>query len=296
MAVVAACLIFFCPRRSLVLPLGAQQYQVISAQCAPNGNFVLHGLSLTIHNGEHTAILGANGAGKSILVRLLTHEERALPLDNGSPVRVFGDDNWNVFELRAREIDSAEFSQLTLDETRKLSSGMDVGVRQLVDNVQTGTIAATDRAHSMIQFSTLMMVGLYLMAQTTTATSQMSITIDIVLVGLGLGVTMPLYINAVQSALPMRYLGVGTSQFQFWRNVGGTVGAAVLGTILAQRLPEAISTQIASVNLPPAFKNLMGSSASNPGPAPGPTSYTITVTGTSGSLTNSTNLTLIVNP
>ena len=39
-----------------------------------------------------------------------------------------------------------------------------------------------------------------------------------------------------------------------------------------------------------------GSSASNPGPAPGPTSYTITVTGTSGSLTNSTNLTLIVNP
>jgi len=110
----------------------------------------------------------------------------------------------------------------------------------------------------------LMMVGLYLMAQTTTATSQMSITIDIVLVGLGLGVTMPLYINAVQSALPMRYLGVGTSQFQFWRNVGGTAGAAVLGTILAQRLPDAISTQIARVNLPPAFKNALGSSASNP--------------------------------
>ncbi len=110
----------------------------------------------------------------------------------------------------------------------------------------------------------LMMVGLYLIAQTTTATAQTSITGDIVLVGLGLGVTMPLYINAVQSALPVRYLGVGTSQFQFWRNVGGTVGAAVLGTILAQRLPEAISTQITRVNLPPAFRNLMGSSASNP--------------------------------
>jgi len=110
----------------------------------------------------------------------------------------------------------------------------------------------------------LMMVGLYSMAQTTTATSQLSITIAIVLTGLGLGVTMPLYINAVQSALPQRYLGVGTSQFQFWRNVGGTAGAAVLGTILAQRLPEAISAQIARVNLPPAFKNVLGSSASNP--------------------------------
>src|SRR2546425_9202149 len=110
----------------------------------------------------------------------------------------------------------------------------------------------------------LVMIGLYLMAQTTTSTSQTSITIDIVLVGLGLGVTMPLYINAVQSALPQRYLGVGTSQIQFWRNVGGTVSSAVLGSILAQRLPGAISAQVAKVNLPPAFKSVMGSSASNP--------------------------------
>ncbi|HXN02172.1 MAG TPA: DHA2 family efflux MFS transporter permease subunit [Candidatus Dormibacteraeota bacterium] len=110
----------------------------------------------------------------------------------------------------------------------------------------------------------LMMVGIYLLAQTTTATSQMSITIDIVLVGLGLGVTMPLYINAVQSALPQRYLGVGTSQIQFWRNVGGTVSSAVLGSILAQRLPSAIASEIAKLNLPAAFVNVLGKSASNP--------------------------------
>ena len=75
---------------------------------------------------------------------------------------------------------------------------------------------------------------------------------------------MPLYINAVQSALPVRYLGVGTSQIQFWRNVGGTVSSAVLGSILAQRLPGAIADQIAGVNLPPAFTKAIGSSASNP--------------------------------
>jgi EmrB/QacA subfamily drug resistance transporter len=110
----------------------------------------------------------------------------------------------------------------------------------------------------------LMMVGIYLLAQTTTSTSQMSITIDIVLVGLGLGVTMPLYINAVQSALPQRYLGVGTSQIQFWRNVGGTVSSAVLGSILAQRLPSAIASEIAKLNLPAAFVNVLGKSAGNP--------------------------------
>jgi hypothetical protein len=92
----------------------------------------------------------------------------------------------------------------------------------------------------------------------------MSITIDIVLVGLGLGVTMPLYINAVQSALPQRYLGVGTSQIQFWRNVGGTVSSAVLGSILAQRLPGAITSEIAKLNLPAAFAGVLGKSAGNP--------------------------------
>jgi len=110
----------------------------------------------------------------------------------------------------------------------------------------------------------LMMVGIYLLAQTTTATSQMSITIDIVMVGLGLGVTMPLYINAVQSALPQRYLGVGTSQIQFWRNVGGTVSSAVLGSILAQRLPGAIASEIAKLHLPAAFGAVLGKSAGNP--------------------------------
>jgi iron complex transport system ATP-binding protein len=64
---------------------------------------VLDGLQLAIREGEHTAILGPNGAGKSVLVSLLTHHERPLARTNGSPpVRVFGDDNWNVSELRAQ--------------------------------------------------------------------------------------------------------------------------------------------------------------------------------------------------
>jgi iron complex transport system ATP-binding protein len=74
-----------------------------NASVRKGDSLVLHGLSLTIPDGVHTAILGPNGAGKSVLLRLLTHEERALPLATGdAPVRVFGDDNWNVFELRAQ--------------------------------------------------------------------------------------------------------------------------------------------------------------------------------------------------
>ena len=63
---------------------------------------VLDGLTLTIRDGEHTAILGPNGAGKSILISLLTHAERPLAPPDGAPapVRVFGRDDWDIFELR----------------------------------------------------------------------------------------------------------------------------------------------------------------------------------------------------
>jgi iron complex transport system ATP-binding protein len=75
--------------------------ELVDATVVKGDRRVLDGLTLTIHTGQHTAIVGPNGAGKSLLVGLLTHGERALAPANGtSPVRVFGQTNWNVFELR----------------------------------------------------------------------------------------------------------------------------------------------------------------------------------------------------
>ena len=77
--------------------------ELIDATVVKGDRRVLDGLSLTIHAGQHTAIVGPNGAGKSVLVNLLTHDDRPLRHEDGSsPVRVFGDGNWNVFELRSQ--------------------------------------------------------------------------------------------------------------------------------------------------------------------------------------------------
>ncbi len=77
--------------------------ELIDATVVKDDRRILDRLTLTIHAGEHTAIVGPNGAGKSFLTKLLSHEERPLVPENGSsPIRVFGSDTWDVFNLRSQ--------------------------------------------------------------------------------------------------------------------------------------------------------------------------------------------------
>lgn len=77
--------------------------ELADATVVKDGRRVLDRLTLTIAEGEHTAIVGPNGAGKSLLVSLLTHEQRPIAPANGTPaVRVFGRQNWDLFELRSQ--------------------------------------------------------------------------------------------------------------------------------------------------------------------------------------------------
>lgn len=98
---------------------------------------------------------------------------------------------------------------------------------------------------------TVMIAGMYLLSQVTPAVPQWHVVADLIVVGAGLGVTFPLYLTAVQVALPRRYLGVASSQIQFWRNLGGTVGSAILGAVLSNRLPDYLKTRIADLHLSP---------------------------------------------
>jgi iron complex transport system ATP-binding protein len=60
---------------------------------------VLQDITLSIGAGEHVAILGPNGCGKSTLIKTITRECYPLALPDSS-LTILGRDTWNVFELR----------------------------------------------------------------------------------------------------------------------------------------------------------------------------------------------------
>jgi iron complex transport system ATP-binding protein len=59
----------------------------------------LDDVSLKIGVGEHVAILGPNGCGKSTLIKAITRECYPVYQERSS-VRIFGEEQWNVAELR----------------------------------------------------------------------------------------------------------------------------------------------------------------------------------------------------
>jgi iron complex transport system ATP-binding protein len=60
---------------------------------------VLHDVNLTVESGEHVAILGPNGCGKSTLIMAMSCQIYPI-VREGMRVRIFGRERWDLTELR----------------------------------------------------------------------------------------------------------------------------------------------------------------------------------------------------
>jgi iron complex transport system ATP-binding protein len=68
---------------------------------ARGDNVVLHDINLSVKAGEHIAILGPNGCGKSTLIKTITCECYPL-VEPEMKVRIFGRERWDLTELKKR--------------------------------------------------------------------------------------------------------------------------------------------------------------------------------------------------
>ena len=90
----------------------------------------------------------------------------------------------------------------------------------------------------------IMAAGLLLLSQMSAGTGFGRAVGYIVLMGVGLGVTFPVYTLVVQNSVPRRVLGVATTSLQFFRSIGGTLGLAILGSIVTSRFATELSAAV----------------------------------------------------
>ncbi|MFD5972595.1 MFS transporter [Streptomyces bacillaris] len=95
-------------------------------------------------------------------------------------------------------------------------------------------------------------VGMWLLSGLEAGTSRLEYSLWQAVLGTGIGLVMSVLVLAVQNSVRPADLGTATSANNYFRQIGGSVGAAVFGTLFAGRLSDALGVRLPTgVELPP---------------------------------------------
>jgi EmrB/QacA subfamily drug resistance transporter len=83
--------------------------------------------------------------------------------------------------------------------------------------------------------------GLYVLSSMDETSSRGIGMTGMAVLGFGLGTSFTPLVLSVQNAVPYSMMGVTTSLNQFARSVGGTIGVAIMGSVLTRRLNEELT-------------------------------------------------------
>jgi predicted MFS family arabinose efflux permease len=101
-------------------------------------------------------------------------------------------------------------------------------------------------------------VSFVLLAMTLSPDSTRAhVSMEMVLLGIGLGPSIPLFTLAIQTAVPVQEIGIATAAATFFRQMGGTIGIAIVGTIFATSFAASLQR-----DMPPDARAQMAQHAS----------------------------------
>ncbi|MGZ3118730.1 MFS transporter [Streptomyces sp. H62] len=99
------------------------------------------------------------------------------------------------------------------------------------------------RSHPILG-SALSVVGMWLLSRLDADTPRLHYSIWMAVLGAGIGMVMPVLVLAVQNSVRPADLGTATSANNYFRQIGGSVGAAIFGTLFADRLTDALADRV----------------------------------------------------
>ncbi|MGW5784234.1 MFS transporter [Streptomyces sp. NPDC003757] len=215
--------------------------------------------------GSRTILGLAAGAVGTTLLFLVAERLAPEPL---IPLRLFRDSVFNVTALVGLVVGVALFGAAsylpTFLQMVDGASATESGLLMLpmmggivVASIVSGQLISRTghyRIHPVLG-SALSVVGMWLLSRLGTDTPRLQYSIWMAVLGAGIGMVMPVLILAVQNSVRPTDLGTATSANNYFRQIGGSVGAAVFGTLFAGRLTDALADRVpagAGAGLPDA--------------------------------------------
>jgi len=133
----------------------------------------------------------------------------------------------------------------------------------IISSVVSGqVISRTGRYRWLIVVAmALVAAGLALMTQLRGDTSLSEMWLWMVVAGMGIGPSLAAFTIVVQNAAPFAQLGAATGALTFFRQVGGTVGLAIGGTLFATALTSELPPELAAAGVPQEIATRFASSA-----------------------------------
>lgn len=92
---------------------------------------------------------------------------------------------------------------------------------------------------------TVLFIGLFFLSRMTADVGYWTVSLYMVVIGLGLGPSFPLYTLAVQNSVDDSKLGQATSSTQFFRQMGGVIGVAIMGAVFSTTLVNQMKVNMA---------------------------------------------------
>ncbi|CAL9395481.1 Putative multidrug resistance protein MdtD [Streptomyces sp. enrichment culture] len=197
--------------------------------------------------------LGA-GAVAATLLFLVAERFAAEPL---IPLRLFRDSVFNITGLVGLVVGVALFGAASyLPTYLQMVDGASATESGLLMLPMTGGIVGASIVSGQLISHTgrykiypvlgslLSAVGMWLLSRLETDTPRLHYSVWMAVLGAGIGLVMPVLILAVQNSVRPADLGTATSANNYFRQIGGSVGAAIFGTLFADRLTDSLGDHL----------------------------------------------------
>jgi EmrB/QacA subfamily drug resistance transporter len=173
------------------------------------------------------------------------------------PLRLFRDGVFNVTAVVGGVVGVALFGAASYLPTflQMVDGASATGSGLLMLPMMLGVVAASIGSGQLISRTgrykvfpvlggALSAVGMYLLSLMDANTPQLRYSCYMAVLGLGIGMILPVLVLAVQNSVRPADIGSATSANNYFRQIGGSVGAAVFGTLFADRLAKRLAAEL----------------------------------------------------